>query len=88
MSGCTDRCEAWIARNKAIYRQHHCSPRESTDDLMAAVGGGTHLRGAVPSWAELRYLREPQGLDLQGRDLQGWDLQGWDVGLELQYLGR
>ena len=23
MSGCVDRCEAWIARNKATYRQHH-----------------------------------------------------------------
>ena len=66
MSGCTDRCEAWIARNKAIYRQHHCSPRESTDDLMAAVGGGARMWGAVPSWAWLRSLRELRGLDLQG----------------------
>ena len=65
MSGCTDRCEARIARNKATYRQHHCSPRESTDDLMAAVGGGARMQGAVASCAGLRRARELQGLELQ-----------------------
>ena len=84
MSGCTDRCEARIARNKATYRQHHCSPRESTDDLMAAVGGGGPHAGRGTEVRHLRRARESQGLELQGLELQGWELQGW----ELQRGGR